>query len=346
MIWGVVVTVFVSVLLTGVLAKIGPIDAPRDRGLSSWPTATTGGLAVIAATLLGVIIFGALTAPMPGLDGVAWLLAGAVVLGLMGAVDDVVDFPAVPKLAAQVIVSLAFSALVARVQLLTFAPAVTVDLGLILGVLGTTLWLVAVINAYNFMDGSDGLAVGVQSIGLFTLALANPTRPLLAFALLAAAVANLAFLPFNHPGRRIFQGDCGALFSSFLIAGATVLLATGDDPASSIYLGVFVAAPFLVDVFLTLARRARAGQSLLQAHAEHLYQRWVRSGGHSPGALAWRVWGLSAACAVIGLFVEQLYPDWSFAVLTLLLLVLGGAWTWMSRQLDQMDAITAVTTSD
>lgn len=346
MIWGIVLTVVMTVALTAVLGKVGPIDMPRDRGLSSWPTATAGGLAIIAATMLGLMLYVAIENPSPGLGRVPWVLASAVIVAMLGAIDDVLDFPAWIKLIVQIFVAIAFSALVARVEILPIGPGIDLNLGEVLGVLGTALWLIVMINAYNFMDGSDGVAVGVQSIGLFTLALANPGRPLVAFTLLAAAVANLAFLPFNHPGRRIFQGDCGALFSSFLIAGCTVLLATGDDPLSSIYLGVFVAAPFLVDVLLTLARRARAKKVLFQAHDEHLYQRWIRIGGHSPGALAWRIWAITAGCAALGLFVEQAYPEWSLTVLLLLIATLTGLWHVLSRQLDRADLVLAPTTSD
>ena len=216
--WGVLVTVLLTVVTTAVLSKVGPLDQPRERGLSAWPTATAGGLAIIAAVMAGMVTFVVLELPNPGPGLTVWVLLGACIIALLGAVDDVMDFPASVKLIVQVVVAGAFSIAAARVEVLPLGPGFEIDLGPWVGGLGTALWLVVMVNAYNFMDGSDGLAVGVQSIGLFTLALVNPDRPIMAFVLLGAAIANLVFLPYNHPGRGIFHGDCGALFSSFLIA--------------------------------------------------------------------------------------------------------------------------------
>ena len=335
MIWGILVTVLLTVVVTAILSKVGPLDHPRDRGMSSWPTATAGGLAVIAAVIAGMMTFVVLEFPDPGPGLTKWVLLGACIVAILGAIDDVMDFPASIKLVVQIIVVAAFSILVARVEVLPVGPGLEINLGPWIGAFGTALWLVVMINAYNFMDGSDGLAVGVQSIGLFTLALVNPDRPILAFVLLAAAISNLVFLPYNHPGRRIFQGDCGALFSSFLIAGASILLATGPNPRATLYLGVFVAAPFLVDVLLTLLRRAREKKRLFEAHNEHLYQRWLIVGGHGAGALAWRAWGLTAICALTGFLVNRVIPDWSLAILAGLIAALSLGWFVLSRSLDR-----------
>lgn len=334
MIWGVSVAVAMTVLVAALLNKVGPLDQPRPRSAHQWPTATAGGLAVIAGTMSGLIVFLLVDNPPPGLGRLPWVLTGGALIAFLGAVDDVYDFSPLIKLITQIVVSVTFCSLVARVEVLPIAPGANLDLGPILGVLGTSLWLVVMMNAYNFMDGSDGLAVGVQSIGLFTLSLVNPDRPILAFALLAAAVANIVFLPFNHPGKRLFQGDCGALFSAFLIAAATVLHATGPNPMGSLYLGVFVAAPFLTDVLLTLLARARAGRQLFRAHNEHLYQRWLRTEGRTVSGLAWRMWGLSAFCAALGFFVERTAPDWSLAVLLTLIAVLSALWFHMNRTVE------------
>lgn len=334
MVWSIVLTALLTALVAGLMSVVGPVDAPRARGAHHHPTPTAGGLAAIAGVAAGLMLFVVLERPYSGLGLAVWLFAGAAAVGLLGALDDALDFGAVPKLVAQIAVALAFAILVARVEALPLAPGLTIHLGPILGALGTALWLVVVLNAYNFMDGSDGLAGGVQAIALFTLALVNPDRPILAFLLLAASIANLAFLPFNHPGRRLFQGDAGALFSAFLIGGATVLLASGPRPAATLYLGVFVSAPFLTDVLLTLLARARARKPLFQAHNEHLYQRWLQVTGRSHGSLAWRMWLLSAACASLGFLVDATAPDWSLSVLALLIAALAFGWVWLRRRLD------------
>lgn len=338
MLWGVLVTVLLTVVTTVVLSKVGPMDQPRERGLSQWATATSGGLGVIAGVMTGLMVFVSVVLPPPGPGLTVWLLLGACVVGFLGALDDVFDIPPLPKLAVQIMAALAFSIFVARVEVLPVGPGIDLAVGPVLGAIGTALWIIVVINAYNFMDGSDGLAVGVQSIGLFTLALVNPDRPILAFALLAASIANLVFLPYNHPGKRIFQGDSGALFSSFLIAGSSVLLSTGPSPRATLYLGAFVAAPFLVDVLITLLRRAVARKRLFEPHREHLYQRWATAGDRPAGALAWRVWGLTAACSAFGYTVNRFAPDWSLLALLVLIAALSAGWYGLSKQIDAAEA--------
>jgi UDP-N-acetylmuramyl pentapeptide phosphotransferase/UDP-N-acetylglucosamine-1-phosphate transferase len=297
------------------------------------PTPTAGGLAVLAAVCAAVLAY---MAGNPGAAGASATLGALALmggLGLLGALDDAIDIGPRVKLAAQALGGLLFALLVARTDLLPLAPGVALHLPLIVGVLGTALWLVVVVNAYNFMDGADGLAVGVQSIALFTLALGSAGRPLLAFTLLAASIANLAFLPFNHPGRRLFQGDCGAMGSAALIGAASVLLARGPAPASAMYLAVFVSAPLLTDVLLTLAMRARARESLWRPHKQHLYQRWLAATGHSHGALAWRVWALCAACALFGYVVIERASDWAFAALAAVIVALSAGWVLLGRRL-------------
>jgi UDP-GlcNAc:undecaprenyl-phosphate GlcNAc-1-phosphate transferase len=158
MLWGVLVTVLLTVVTTVVLSKVGPVDQPRERGLSQWATATSGGLGVIAGVMTGLMVFVSVVLPPPGPGLAVWLLLGACVVGFLGALDDVFDIPPLPKLAVQIAAALAFSIFVARVEVLPVGPGLDLTVGPILGVIGTALWIIVMINAYNFMDGSDGLA--------------------------------------------------------------------------------------------------------------------------------------------------------------------------------------------
>ena len=152
MLWGVLVTVLLTVVTTAVLSKVGPLDQPRERGLSAWPTATAGGLAIIAAVMAGMVTFVVLELPNPGPGLTVWVLLGACIIALLGAVDDVMDFPASVKLIVQVVVAGAFSIAAARVEVLPLGPGFEIDLGPWVGGLGTALWLVVMVNAYNFMS--------------------------------------------------------------------------------------------------------------------------------------------------------------------------------------------------
>ncbi|MDO1558222.1 MraY family glycosyltransferase [Brevundimonas sp. 2R-24] len=333
MVFAAVLTALVSAALAGVLSVCGPVDAPRARGLHLHPTPTSGGLAVMTATAIGLLTFG-LTEPWaPGWHQAALLLACAGALGVYGALDDVIDLGFAAKLGVQLLIAVLFVIFVGRVEALPILPGVELQLGPWIGGAGTVLWLVTIVNVYNFMDGSDGLAPGAQAIALFILALAGAPWPLIAFLLLAGFVANLAFLPLNHPGRRLFQGDAGALFSAFLIGGGAVLITGSPVAVASPYLAVFAAAPLLTDVLLTLLARAKARANLAQAHREHLYQLWLTNTGRSAGALAWRVWGLCGISGLLGYAVDRFAPGWSLLALIVVVAALSAGWFAARRRL-------------
>lgn len=290
------------------VAWAGPLDAPVARSSHAVPTVTSGGLAVLAAAALGLALFGALAPEgRTDLGRVALAVGFAGALGLLGAVDDLFDLGAKPKLVLQALASVIFAALVARIETLPLGLGMTAGLGVVAGALGTALWLVVATNAVNFMDGADGLAGGCVAIALAALGAAGMVhgQPAVGAAALVAAAAIAGFLPWNLPARRLFQGDAGALFTGFLVAALAVVGATAQpERALSVYLAPFALTPFLTDVLLTLAVRARKGRPLFQAHRDHLYQVWLTRTGRSHAALAVRAWAVTAAYAAAGFAAE------------------------------------------
>jgi UDP-GlcNAc:undecaprenyl-phosphate GlcNAc-1-phosphate transferase len=307
---------FAAALVLAWLAAVsGPVDRPRTRGAHLHPTPTSGGLAVMAATGLavggGLVLFGDL---IPGgwRDGLI-LLIFAAIIGLGGAADDLFDMPAKWRLGFQVVVSLVFAGFY-HVGTLDFGPGLIVSLPDWLSIPGSALWLVLGMNAINFMDGANGLAVGSQFISLSVLAVLIVLMAPLSVAgawlgaplviAVCAAGAHLGFLPWNlppaHPSRAaVFQGDAGSLFGGALITGLTLMTRTYG--VGSVWIGGFVLAPVLVDVVLTLLTRARAGRDLMRPHKEHLYQLWLQKRDPSHLRLAWRVWLLTLVSSGVGL---------------------------------------------
>jgi len=324
----------------------GPVDAPRTRGSHNRPTPTSGGMAVIAATAipLAVILWTwRAQIPGPGMDGLL-LFAFAALMGLSGGIDDVFGLPARARLLFQIVLCLGF-ALFYRVNTLPFGFGVTVDVWPPLGLLGSAAWLLLGINAINFMDGSNGLAVGTQSIALIViagLALAvAPAAPLswyLGVPLViwsCAAGAQLGFLPLNLPMGRVFQGDSGALFGGALVTGACLQVKAYG--VASVWLGGYLLAPLFVDVVLTLVVRARRRQNLLRPHREHLYQLWLQHRDASHGRLALRVWALCALSSAAGIFA-RFYGnaagiDLRFPVLAAVVIMLSIGWVILRGKL-------------
>ncbi len=319
-----------SFVVTALVAVSGPVDRPDQRRNHKAPTPTAAGLGIIAGTGLGAAWLG-LVAP-----GLVILLALAAAMGLFGALDDVLDLGPRIKLAIQVLFGLGFAVFGSHIQTLPIAPGLTLSLGPIFGVLGTALWMVVVVNAFNFMDGSNGLSPGAAIIvllGQAALGLGHG-QSALGLTALVCALAGLGFLPWNLPGGRVFQGDAGALFSGFMVAGLAVLASDSDaQPNLSPYCVVMACLPLLTDVLLTLLKRQRAGKGLLQAHRDHVFQRWLAAHpGH--GRLALRFWGLVLVYTLAGWAAEQAPAGWQAGLLAIGIVSAIGLWVWLDRQLN------------
>ena len=311
----------IAAVIAGLVSRWGPVDPPKDRGAHSAPTPTSGGIGIIAGTCAGLAMATAVLPPSQT-GPVTLLLAMAVAVGLLGALDDLIDLGARTKLAVQAVLAMVFALFVARIDSLPLAPGLDLHLWPVVAVLGTALWIVVTVNALNFMDGANGLAPGAAIIilaGLSLLSAAHGQTAIAATALMAAA-AGLGFLPWNLPGGRVFQGDAGALFSGFLIAGLAVLAAQPGPSTRplSAFPVVFACLPLLTDVFLTLLARARRRASLLAAHREHLFQRWLMARpDRTHAALALRFWGLTLLATLIGIAAEQLPQGFQAGILAM-----------------------------
>jgi UDP-N-acetylmuramyl pentapeptide phosphotransferase/UDP-N-acetylglucosamine-1-phosphate transferase len=308
-----------SAALSGLVAASGPIDTVKGRSSHKIPTPTGAGLAIMAGTALGAALLA------PGAPALAVIMAAAAGLGLFGAADDVLDLGASVKLLVQIATALVVATLAARATALTFAPGMVVELWTPLAIAGSALFLLVLINAVNFMDGSDGLASGasaVAALGLASACLLAGDQELAAVAF-ATAAAGLGFLPWNLR-RRVFQGDVGAFFSATLLGGLGLLMS--ERGVSTPYLVVFAFLPLVVDVLLTLVVRARRGGRLFEAHKEHLYQLWLQRTGRPHLQLAWRVWALTAVTTAVGLGLEEFAPEWAFAGLMAATLLLSVGW--------------------
>jgi UDP-N-acetylmuramyl pentapeptide phosphotransferase/UDP-N-acetylglucosamine-1-phosphate transferase len=167
-----------------------------------------------------------------------------------------------------------------------------------------TTWM---INLYNFMDGSDGLAGGMAVIGFGGYGYAALAGGDFSFAAInfSVAAAALGFLFFNFPPARIFMGDVGAIALGYLAAVLGIAgWLRGDWP---LWFGVIVFSPFIVDATCTLLKRLARGTRVWQAHREHYYQRLVQSGwGHRKTVLA--EYGLMALASGIALAGMRLEP--------------------------------------
>jgi UDP-N-acetylmuramyl pentapeptide phosphotransferase/UDP-N-acetylglucosamine-1-phosphate transferase len=265
-------------LVKGRMLKV--LDQPNFRSLHSRPVPRTGGLGLMCGILFSWMF----------LPGIAPLLVwiSVVLLVTVSFADDVWGLSVWVRLMTHVAVAVWFS-IAALADSHGWAVAVAAAVAI--------TWM---INLYNFMDGSDGLAGGMALIGFSCYGIAawstgNESFAIINFCIGAAAAA---FLLFNFHPARIFMGDAGSIPLGFL---AAVLGMTGwADGIWPFWFPLLAFSPFIVDASVTLAKRGLRGEKVWEAHREHYYQRMVQSGlGHRNTAVYSYILMLGAGASAI-----------------------------------------------
>jgi UDP-N-acetylmuramyl pentapeptide phosphotransferase/UDP-N-acetylglucosamine-1-phosphate transferase len=250
------------------LARKAILDHPNERSSHSRPTPRGGGLAVTPVVLVTWATICAGGTPVAGLGPV---LAGGAVLFALSWMDDKSGLSARLRLGVHVLAVgaglLAFPAdhLVCQGWLPLWADRLVA--------LVAWVWFV---NLFNFMDGIDGITgveTGSLGLGLALLAALAADGPGQWLALSAAA-AGIGFLVWNWHPAKIFLGDSGSIPLGFLLGWLLLRTAADGHWAPALILPAY----YLTDATLTLARRARRGETIFQAHRQHFYQQAVQGG--------------------------------------------------------------------
>jgi len=295
------------------------LDHPTHRSSHQRPTPRGGGLAIVVTTIAGVVIAQSGFRVTSWRDCVAFLLP-SLGIAIISWIDDVRQVPPLSRLAVHLGMAAAGVALFGGMSRISLPLMGTMSLGIAGSVLAV-FWIAGLTNAYNFMDGVDGIA-GLQGVvagtGWAILAFRH-ALPLLSVSAALIAGACLGFLVHNWSPARIFMGDVGSAFLGFTF-GLITVIATTRDPAM-LFKGVLLVWPFVYDSTYTLLRRAMRGERLHEAHRTHLYQR-LNQTGVSHAALAL----LYGAMSLAGL-VAALIPPVSAAVPVIaVILTLGVHW--------------------
>jgi UDP-N-acetylmuramyl pentapeptide phosphotransferase/UDP-N-acetylglucosamine-1-phosphate transferase len=311
------------------LARMGAIDKPNPRSSHSIPVVRGGGIAIMLVVLSGGLAVGWRSGVVPVLMGLAFGLAVLSFWDDLRPLRPAIRFGGHALAAIGVLYALNW-------------PRFSLDLASQLGVawpalvsgLFLFLWLAGYANAFNFMDGINGLAAGqaiVSGLGMALLgsvvsgqppapraygpegwSASGPeglwpgevvSPPVLLSLVIAGACAG--FLPHNFPRARMFMGDVGSAPLGFLLAALVVWIARDYGWWLLIPLGL-LHANFVLDTGLTLARRVLRGERWYEAHREHFYQRLIRSGKSHVFVTGWE---LALQVLVLGLMVLYLYAS-------------------------------------
>ena len=282
---GAMVTLFLCPPLIRALEWRAVLDTPVERSSHLSTTPRGGGIAPALGACIASLVVSASSSTT-----ILLVASTAFAFGALGLADDLLDVSARWRLLVQVVISASVVApLVSGIA--SGIPAAGV-------VLIGWLWLAAYVNAFNFMDGINGISVAQVVVAGAAWSAVGAWRGELVLAAGGAVVAAvaLAFLPFNYPHAKVFLGDVGSyFFGGWLAAMVLLTLGRGLTPEMAV-------APVLLyvcDTGTTLVRRAARRTPLLQPHREHTYQRLV-IGGWSHGRTTGFVAIVLACSSVLG----------------------------------------------
>jgi UDP-N-acetylmuramyl pentapeptide phosphotransferase/UDP-N-acetylglucosamine-1-phosphate transferase len=245
-----------------------PLDVPSARSSHTVPTPRGGGVGVVAGLAVGCAVGSALGHP-PGW----WVVVAAIALGMLGLAEDLHGLSVRVRLLAQLAVGLA---VVAGLAMTERDPV---------WVVVAALLLVVLVNAYNFMDGINGISSlsAVIAAGWYAHLASNAEAGSLMVAGVALAGAAAGFLPWNLPRARVFLGDCG----SYALGGGVGLLGLAVWlEGASVLAAVAPVLVYLTDVGWTLVWRVARREPWYEAHRQHVYQRLADAVGHLRASLA------------------------------------------------------------
>src|SRR5580658_2339472 len=311
--------------------RVGHVDVPDERKIHTSTVPYGGGAAMFMGFLAAMLVAGLLT-PLHDIfanssEPLGVVLAAAAIF-FVGLIDDARGMSAPAKMAGQVLAASILYFLGVTMFWFKIPLAGFVILGPSVVPLITALWVIALTNAVNFVDGLDGLAAGLVAIGGGALAVyglrlmqqgilpMDNVGPLV--AVIACGVC-LGFLPFNFHPAKIFMGDSGALLLGLLLSASTMVIG-GRVPLSTPLSGVtyFFFAPLFIPFFILgvplvdmafafIRRTVRRGTSFHTADKEHIHHRLLRL-GHGPRrsvVILWAWTALLSGFVLFPLFVQR-----------------------------------------
>ncbi|MBK5188203.1 MAG: undecaprenyl/decaprenyl-phosphate alpha-N-acetylglucosaminyl 1-phosphate transferase [Gemmatimonadaceae bacterium] len=322
------------------------LDAPDEtRHLHDRPVPRLGGVAVFIATMLGIastLIYrpgsNALTPEWHHLV-LALLLGGTVLFGA-GLIDDLRRVRPITKIIAQCIAALIVAKLGFRIEILGIGSSV-LHLGWI-SIPLTILWIVAVTNAFNLIDGLDGLATGIAIVALATVFAAATILGNLEVATVSLVLigALIGFARYNFSPARIFLGDSGSLFIGFMLAVLSMHGSIKSATAVLVAIPLFALAVPLLDVSVSILRRWLRGVPIFSPDARHIHHRLLAL-GLTPGRASFVLCLVAGAFAALGLLLAFAPPP---ALIGLALtggIISAGIFMYGIRQLDYNEFVEA-----
>lgn len=270
-------TMLISLIITPVVKKIAlkmnATDKPNHRKVHAKPIPTLGGLAIFISFLAGLLIL------QPAGEYHLAIISGALIIIVLGFIDDVYNLSAKVKFITQLgVASLVVFWGGLQVEFINLPFGGQIEFGFLSSVV-TIFWIAGVTNAINLTDGLDGLAAGVSSIALFTMAGMAVIMGDVYVATMALILffSTVGFLRYNFYPAKIFMGDTGALFLGYMIS-VLALLGFKNVTVISFIIPIFILGVPISDTLIAIVRRYINKQPISSPDSSHLHHSLVKSG--------------------------------------------------------------------
>ncbi len=315
-----VIAYFSTPLVIRLAHRLGAIDQPDKRKVHQTAMPRMGGLAIFFAFMICVLLGVKVSGPYVG------IVIGAVIIFIIGILDDVYQLSAWIKLAGQVIAT----AVAVYFGVVIHFVSNPFDGMLALGYLSiplTFLWIVGITNAINLIDGLDGLAAGVAGIagmtmGIVALMQGQMETAIIAFTLVAAI---MGFLPYNFHPARTFMGDCGSNFLGFVLGCLAVTGVAKSTALISLVIPIVILGIPIFDTFFAIFRRIYKKTPIFMPDKDHLHHRLLKLGySHQTTVLIiYAISGFFALTAIVLSWFDN--PKATLVLAFLLLFMVIGA---------------------
>ena len=275
--------------------RVGLVDLPSSRRTRARPVPTTGGIVIFlttAASLVFALRFYSYVSPNVAFR-LSALLVGGTVIVILGMLDDRINLKPGVKLTVQIAVAIAMVASGVALERVHFFFGPAIELGWLSYPI-TVFWIVGFMNAFNLIDGLDGLAGGIAVIaasGLFVVGLMN-NNPLLYMMIAGIFGSGIGFLVHNFREGNVYLGDAWSMGLGFFLAGGTVIGGRGDLASNAVLVvGACMVVPAF-DVVTTIIRRSRSHGGVMTPDQSHIHHRLIRF-GLNPKAAVILLWGVT-----------------------------------------------------
>lgn len=304
------VAFFLALVLTPVsivlAKKIGVVDIPDDgRRMHTRTIACLGGMAICFASVITLAFYGYQYQNVP------LILAGGMVMFILGVIDDKYQLPAYIKFIVQMAIAVFMYYMGLRISFIhNYFGGGILHLGEAGDFIITVLWIVGITNSINLIDGLDGLAAGtvfINSLCMAYIIAGNGQmvgRMAASMGFVAIAGACLGFLPYNFSPAKTFMGDGGALFLGFMIACLSILGRLKESTVITMIVPIFVLALPLFDTLFAILRRTFKGGNIMAADNRHLHHILMQSGyGHKRAVIM--LYGISGIMGVAAILLSK-----------------------------------------